>query len=32
MKPHFEKYANEFKDKVIFAKVDVAVNPTIVNL
>ncbi len=31
MKPHFEKYATEFKDRVVFAKVDVAVNPTIVS-
>lgn len=30
MEPHFEKYANEFKDKVVFANVNVAGNPTIV--
>ena len=30
MEPHFEKYANEFKDKVVFANVNVADNPTIV--
>lgn len=30
MEPHFEKYANEFKDKVVFAKVNVTDNPTIV--
>ncbi len=27
MEPHFEKYANEFKDKVVFANVNVADNP-----
>ena len=31
MKPHFEKYANEFKDKVVFAKVNIMDNPTIVD-
>ena len=31
MKPHFKKYANEFKDRVIFAQVDVAINPTIIS-
>ena len=30
MEPHFEKYANEFKDKVVFAKVNIMDNPTIV--
>ena len=30
IEPHFEKYANEFKDKVVFANVNVADNPTIV--
>jgi len=30
IEPHFEKYADEFKDKVVFAKVDVINNPTIV--
>jgi len=30
MKPHFEKYALEFKNKVIFGKVNTAENPTIV--
>ena len=30
IEPHFEKYAIEFKDKVVFANVNVADNPTIV--
>jgi thiol-disulfide isomerase/thioredoxin len=30
IKPHFEKYASEFKDKVIFGIVNVAENPTII--
>jgi len=29
MDPHFEEYASEYKDKIIFAKVDIASNPTI---
>jgi thioredoxin 1 len=29
MEPHFEEYALEYKDKIIFAKVDIASNPTI---
>jgi len=31
MKPHFEKYSNEFKGKVVFAKVNIMDNPTIVH-
>ena len=31
MEPHFEKYANEFKNKVVFAKVNIMDNPTIVD-
>jgi len=27
MEPHFEKYADEFKDKVVFARVNAANNP-----
>ena len=30
IEPHFEKYADEFKGKVVFAKVNVADSPTIV--
>jgi len=29
MKPHFEGYAREFKDKVVFAKINVAENPAV---
>ena len=29
MEPSFEEYAEEFKDKVIFAKVDISKSPTI---
>ena len=29
MEPHFKEYANEFKDKIILARVNVAKNPTI---
>jgi thioredoxin-like negative regulator of GroEL len=31
MKPHFKKYADEFKDKVVFGQVNVAESPTIVS-
>ena len=30
MEPYFEEYAKDFKDKVVFAKVNVVNNPTIV--
>ena len=30
MEPYFEKYANEFKDKIVFAKVNIMDNPIIV--
>jgi thioredoxin-like negative regulator of GroEL len=30
MEPHFQKYAKDFKDKVVFAKVNIIENPTIV--
>ena len=30
MEPHFQKYAKYFKDKVVFAKVNIIHNPTIV--
>jgi thioredoxin-like negative regulator of GroEL len=30
MEPHFQKYAKDFKDKVLFAKVNIINNPTIV--
>jgi len=30
MEPHFKKYANEFKDKIVFAKVNIVDNPIIV--
>jgi thioredoxin-like negative regulator of GroEL len=31
MEPHFNEYANEFKKKVLFARVNVANNPTIIS-
>jgi thioredoxin-like negative regulator of GroEL len=31
MEPYFDQYANEFNKKVIFGKVNVTVNPTIVS-
>ena len=31
MEPYFKEYANEFKKKVIFAKVNVTSNPTIIS-
>ena len=31
MEPHFKKYSDEFKGKVLFAKVNVANNPTIIS-
>ena len=29
MRPHFEEYSKEYKDKVIFAEVDISQSPTI---
>jgi len=29
MEPHFDEYAVEYKDKIVFAKVDIAESPTI---
>ena len=31
MMPHFEKYAEDFKDKILFARIDVARNPLAVS-
>ena len=31
MESHFKEYATEFKDKIIFARVNVANNPTIIS-
>ncbi len=31
MRPSFEEYAKEFKDKIIFAEVDITKSPTIAN-
>jgi len=31
MMPYFEKYASEFRDKVLFARVDVVKNPFLVS-
>lgn len=29
MEPHFDEYASEYKDKIIFGKVDISQSPTI---
>ena len=29
MKPHFEEYSKEYKDKIVFAEVDISQSPTI---
>ena len=31
MEPHFNEYAAEYKDKIVFAKVDISESPTIAN-
>jgi thioredoxin 1 len=31
MKPYFEEYASEYKDKIAFAEVDISKSPTIAN-
>jgi thioredoxin-like negative regulator of GroEL len=31
IKPYFDKYAKDFKDKIIFAKVNIMNNPTIIS-
>lgn len=31
MMPHFEKYAEDFKDKILFARIDVTRNPLTVS-